>query len=243
MSGHSKWSTIKRKKEKSDVAKGKVFTKIGRELAVAIKEGGPDPSTNFKLRDVIAKAKISNMPNENISRTIKKASGELGTINYEEIQYEGYGPGGVAVIVDSLTDNKNRTASDVRHAFDKHGGSLGTTGCVAWMFDTKGVILLTRKEGMSEDEVMMAAVDAGAEDFSAEEDVFEVITDPTALGSAREALEGMGYAVESAEIEKIARTTVAPPKDAIEGIQNLLDALEENDDVQNVYHNAEIGEE
>ena len=209
MSGHSKWATIKRKKEKTDAARGKVFTKIVRELAVAVKEGGgPDPSMNPRLRDTIAKAKANNMPNDNIDRAIKKASGELGNINYENITYEGYGVGGVAVIIDVLTDNKNRTAAEIRHALSKNGGSLGTTGCVAWMFDAKGVITVEQSEGVSEEELMMTALDAGAEDFNAEDGVYEILTDPADFSQVREALEAAGYAFLSAEMDKIPQTSV-----------------------------------
>lgn len=241
MSGHSKWSTIKRKKEKTDAARGKVFTKLGRELAVAVKEGGgPDPNNNSRLRDYIAKAKMNNMPNENINRAIKKAAGEGESINYETIVYEGYAPGGVAVIAEALTDNKNRTASDVRHAFDKNGGSLGASGCVSWMFDTKGVITVENDGQIEEEELMMAALEAGAEDLSNEGEVFEITTEVSTLGEVREALEQAGYKLDSAEISRIPQNTVAPDAAFYENIEKLLDMLEENDDIQNVYHNAEM---
>ncbi len=241
MSGHSKWSTIKRKKEKTDAARGKVFTKLGREIAVAIKEGGgPDPNTNSRLRDSIAKAKMNNMPNENISRIIKKASGEGAEVNYENIIYEGYAPGGVAVIAEALTDNKNRTAADVRHAVDKNGGSLGATGCVAWMFDTKGLITVENDGNIDEEELMMAALEAGADDFSNEGDIFEITTDVTVLGEVRDALVEAGYHLDSAEISRIPQNTVIPDPSLYENIERLLDMLEENDDIQNVYHNAEM---
>ena len=244
MSGHSKWSTIKRKKEKTDAARGKIFTKIGRELAVAIKEGGgPDPNTNSRLRDCIAKAKMNNMPNENINRAIKKAAGEGENINYETIVYEGYAPGGVAVIAEALTDNKNRTAADVRHAFDKNGGSLGASGCVAWMFDTKGLITVENDGEVDEETLMMAALEAGAEDVADAGDVFEVTTEVAALGEVREALEAAGYKLTSAEISRIPQNTVSPDPALYESIDRLLDMLEENDDIQNVYHNAEMQEE
>ncbi|MEY8382338.1 YebC/PmpR family DNA-binding transcriptional regulator [Christensenellaceae bacterium 44-20] len=244
MSGHSKWATIKRKKEKTDAARGKVFTKIVRELAVAVKEGGgPDPSMNPRLRDTIAKAKANNMPNDNIDRAIKKASGELGNINYENITYEGYGVGGVAVIIDVLTDNKNRTAAEIRHALSKNGGSLGTTGCVAWMFDAKGVITVEQSEGVSEEELMMTALDAGAEDFNAEDGVYEILTDPADFSQVREALEAAGYAFLSAEMDKIAQTSVELTAEQQESVEAMLDMLEDNDDVQNVYHNAQLDEE
>ncbi len=244
MSGHSKWSTIKRKKEKTDAARGKIFTKIGRELAVAIKEGGgPDPNTNSRLRDCIAKAKMNNMPNENINRAIKKAAGEGENINYETIVYEGYAPGGVAVIAEALTDNKNRTAADVRHAFDKNGGSLGASGCVAWMFDTKGLITVENDGDVDEEALMMAALEAGAEDVSDAGDAFEVTTEVAALGEVREALEAAGYKLTSAELSRIPQNTVSPDPALYESIDRLLDMLEENDDIQNVYHNAEMQEE
>lgn len=244
MSGHSKWATIKRKKEKTDAARGKVFTKIVRELAVAVKEGGgPDPSMNPRLRDTIAKAKANNMPNDNIDRAIKKASGELGNINYENITYEGYGVGGVAVIIDVLTDNKNRTAAEIRHALSKNGGSLGTTGCVAWMFDAKGVITVEQSEGVSEEELMMTALDAGAEDFNAEDGVYEILTDPADFSQVREALEAAGYVFLSAEMDKIPQTSVELTAEQQESVEAMLDMLEDNDDVQNVYHNAQLDEE
>ena len=244
MSGHSKWATIKRKKEKTDAARGKVFTKIVRELAVAVKEGGgPDPSMNPRLRDTIAKAKANNMPNDNIDRAIKKASGELGNINYENITYEGYGVGGVAVIIDVLTDNKNRTAAEIRHALSKNGGSLGTTGGVAWMFDAPGGITVEQSEGVSEEELMMTALDAGAEDFNAEDGVYEILTDPADFSQVREALEDAGYAFLSAEMDKIPQTSVELTAEQQESVEAMLDMLEDNDDVQNVYHNAQLDEE
>ncbi|MBQ4515771.1 MAG: YebC/PmpR family DNA-binding transcriptional regulator [Clostridia bacterium] len=241
MSGHSKWSTIKRKKEKTDAARGKVFTKIGREITVIVKAGGPDPDSNAKLRDAIAKAKANNMPNDNIMRCIKKASGANDSDNYEEITYEGYGPSGVAVIVETLTDNRNRTAGDMRHYFDKFGGNLGQSGCVSFMFDAKGVIIIDNEEGeLDEDTVMMDALDSGAEDFSAQEGCFEILTDPDSLGVVRDALEEKGYTFASAEVEKLPQTTVAltDEKDIL-FMTKLIDTLEDNDDVQNVYHNWE----
>lgn len=237
MSGHSKWATIKRAKGKTDAARGKVFTKIGREIAVAVKLGGADPNSNSRLRDVIAKAKSANMPNDNISRGIKKAAGELGAINYETIVYEGYGPGGVAVIVETLTDNKNRTAGEVRHIFDKSGGSMGTAGCVSYLFDTKGVLVIEKTPKLGEDAVMMDALDAGAEDFSAEGEAYEVITAQGDYTSVREALEGKGYVFLSSGIEKIPQNYVMPSD--IEKFVRMLDQFDENDDVQNVYHNSE----
>ena len=242
MSGHSKWATIKRAKGKTDAARSRVFTKIGRELAVAVKMGGPDPDSNASLRGVIAKAKAANMPNENITRSIKKASGELGSINYEAITYEGYGTGGVAVIVETLTDNKNRTGGDVRHIFDKCGGSLGTNGCVSYMFETKGVLDIEKTAAMDDDEMMMTALDAGAEDFSVEEGVYEVITSPENFDSVRENLEKQGYAFLRSEIDRVPNSTVDLEPEAVEKIERMLDLFEDNDDVQNVYHNANLPE-
>lgn len=241
MSGHSKWSNIKHKKEKSDAKKAKIFTKLGREISVVVKSGGPDPTVNGKLKDVIAKAKSNNMPNENIERCIKKASGEMGADNYEEIVYEGYGPSGVAVIVETLTDNRNRTAGEVRHYFDKFGGNLGQTGCVSFMFDTKGVLIIDNEENtLDEDTVMMDALDAGAEDFTPQEGCFEILCDPASFAGVRDALEEKGYAFASAEIERIPQTTVALTEEKdILFMNKLIDMLEDNDDVQNVYHNWE----
>lgn len=241
MSGHSKWANIKHKKEKSDAKKGKIFTKLGREITVIVKSGGPDPESNSKLRDVIAKAKANNMPNDNIDRCIKKASGELGADNYEEITYEGYGPSGVAVIVETLTDNRNRTAGDLRHYFDKFGGNLGQNGCVSFMFDQKGVIIIDNaEEELEEDAVMMDALDAGAEDFTANEDCFEILTSTENFSSVRDALEEKGYSFASAEIEQIPQTTVSltDEKDIL-FMGKLIDILEDNDDVQSVWHNWE----
>jgi len=243
MSGHSKWSTIKRKKEKTDAKRGKIFTKIGREIAVAVKEGGPDPATNSRLRDCVAKAKANNMPNDNILRSIKRASGEMGNINYENITYEGYGEGGVAVIVETLTDNRNRTAADVRHAFAKGNGSVGATGCVGWMFDRKGVIMIENNGEIDEETLMMTAIDAGADDFAAEEDAFQILTDPADFSVVREALEAEGYEFVSAEIDMIPQNTVDVTPEQEESIWKLLDLLEDNDDVQNVYHNANLSED
>lgn len=240
MSGHNKWSTIKHKKEKTDAKKGKIFTKIGREIAVAVKAGGPDPASNSRLRDCIAKAKANNMPNDNITRSIKRASGELGNVTYEEITYEGYGVAGVAVIVEALTDNKNRTASDVRHAFDKNGGSLGATGCVAWMFDRKGIIAIEDDGSVDEETLMNEAIEAGAEDFAAEDGMFEITTAPGDFSAVREALEAAGYAFVSAEIDRIPQNMAQVSEAQMEQVEKLLDMLEDNDDVQNVYHNADI---
>lgn len=243
MSGHSKWSTIKNKKGKTDAQRSKIFTKIGRELAVAVKQGGSNPDMNSRLRDVIAKAKANNMPNDNITRSIKKASGELGSINYEEMTYEGYGVSGVAVIVTALSDNKNRTAGDIRHAFDKNGGSMGANGCVSWMFNRKGMIVIEDDGNVDEEELMMAALDAGAEDFNKNEDVFEIITAPEDFSAVREALEQAGYSFLSAELDMIPQNTVNLSSEDQQKIQRLLDMLEDNDDVQNVYHNAVLDEE
>ena len=240
MSGHSKWHNIQQKKGKSDAARANVFTKIGREIAVAVKQGGPDPNSNSKLRDAIAKAKANNMPNDNISRSIKKASGELGSINYEEMTYEGYGVGGTACIVQALTDNKNRTAGDVRHLFDKFGGSLGATGCVSFMFKRKGVIAVAKAD-ISEDDLMMFALDAGAEDINSEDDeVYEVLTAPADLGSVRDELEKNGVKILSAEVDMIPENEVNPDPQQQETLLKMIDKLEELYDVQNVYHNAVI---
>ena len=241
MSGHSKWHNIQAKKGKADAQRGAVFTKIGREIAIAVREGGANPESNGKLRDVIAKAKANNMPNDNIQRSIKKASGELSNVIYEEITYEGYAPGGVAVIVDTISDNRNRTASDIRHCFAKYGGNLGTTGSVGFMFDTHGVLVVEKQPGMDEDDMMMMALDAGAEDVKDEEDVFEILTDPNEFSKVREALEKQGLTFLSAEVQKIPQNTVAvTDPDTVDKIQKMLDLLEENDDVQSVFHNAEL---
>ncbi len=244
MSGHSKWHNIQAKKGKADAQRGAVFTKIGREIAIAVREGGANPESNGKLRDIIAKAKANNMPNDNIQRSIKKASGELSNVVYEEITYEGYAPGGVAVIVDTISDNRNRTASDVRHCFAKYGGNLGTTGSVGFMFDERGVLVIEREPGSDEDEMMMIALDAGAEDVKVEEDVFEILTAPNDFSTVRENLEKQGYTFLSAEVQKIPQNTVAVTgPDTILKIQKMLDLLEENDDVQNVFHNADLPDE
>ncbi len=243
MSGHSKWHNIQQAKGKADAARGKIFTKIGREIAVAVKAGGPDPSSNAALRAVIDKAKANNMPKDNINRSIQKASGELGSINYESIVYEGYGTSGVAVIVEALTDNKNRTGGEVRHIFDKAGGSLGTSGCVSYMFDTKGVISILKKADMDDDEMMMAALDAGAEDFDVDGDYYEIVTSPADFASVRDALVSAGIEYESAELQRIPQNTVFLDDEARDKLLKMLDAFEDNDDVQNVYHNAEYNEE
>ncbi len=239
MSGHSKFANIKHKKEKNDAAKGKIFTIIGREIAVAVKEGGPDPANNSKLRDVIAKAKSNNMPNDTIERGIKKAAGDAGSVNYVSITYEGYGPNGTAIIVNALTDNKNRTASNVRNAFTKGGGNVGTTGCVSYMFDEKGQIIIDKEEcSMDADELMMLALDAGAEDFAEEEDSFEIITAPADFSMVREALEKDGIPMASAEVTMIPQNYVElSSDDDIKKMNKILDLLDEDDDVQSVYHN------
>ena len=244
MSGHSKWANIKHKKDKADAARGKIYTKIGREIAIAVKEGGSNPDSNSKLRDVIAKAKANNMPNDNISRSIKKAAGEMGSINYEEINYEGYSAGGLAIMVECLTDNRNLTASDIRHYFDKFGGNLGASGSVSWMFDRKGLIVVDRKPGMDEDEMMMMALDAGASDMKPSEDAFEVYTEVADFSSVREALEKAGCTFLSAELTRVPQntTTVTDPE-TLEKIGKLLEALDDMDDVQNVYHNGDLPEE
>lgn len=239
MSGHSKFANIKHKKEKNDAAKGKIFTIIGREIAVAVKEGGPDPANNSRLRDVIAKAKANNMPNDTIDRGIKKAAGDANSVNYEFASYEGYGPNGTAIIVDALTDNKNRTAANVRSAFTKGYGNVGTPGCVSYMFDKKGQIVIDKEEcEMDADDLMMIALDAGAEDFSEEDDSFEVITDPDDFSTVREKLEAKGIAMASAEVTMIPQTWVElTDETAIKNLQKTLDLLDEDDDVQAVYHN------
>lgn len=242
MSGHSKWANIKRKKGKADAARGKVFTKIGKEIAVACKEGGANPEANSRLRDAIAKAKANNMPADTIQRAIKKGAGEMEGVNYEEIIYEGYGPAGVAVIVEALTENKNRTAGDVRHTFDKYGGNMGTTGCVSFMFEKKGLIVIERTDSMDEDEMMMMALDAGAEDFSSDEDTFEITTTLEDFSTVRETLENNGIEFASAELSMIPSTTVALDNDVATRFEKLIDMLDDNDDVQNVWHNAEFPE-
>ena len=241
MSGHSKFANIKHKKEKNDEKKGKIFTVIGREIAVAVKEGGPDPDNNSKLRDVIAKAKANNMPNDTIERGIKKAAGDADSVNYEQITYEGYGPSGVAIIVDTLTDNKNRTASNVRSAFTKGNGNVGTPGCVSYMFEKKGQIIIDKEEcEMDADDLMMMALDAGAEDFVEEDDSFEVLTAPEDFSQVREALEKEGIAMADANVTMIPGTTVQLTNpDDIKSLQKTLDLLDDDDDVQEVYHNWE----
>ena len=239
MSGHSKWHNIQATKNKADAARGKIFTKIGREIAVAVKLGGPDPNTNSKLYDILQKAKQNNMPNDNIARSIKKAAGEVDQTNYSSITYEGYGTKGVAFIVECLTDNKNRTASDVRHLFDKAGGSLGTTGSVTFMFDYKGVIIIEKKDGITEDDVMMVALDAGADDVITEDDAFVVYTSPDMLHACAKAFEDAGFVISSSETEYIPNNTIELDSAGYESVQKLTDALEDLDDVQNVYNNAQ----
>ncbi len=244
MSGHSKFANIKHKKEKNDAEKGKIFTIIGREIAVAVKEGGADPENNSRLRDVIAKAKANNMPNDTIERGIKKAAGDIGNVNYEEVTYEGYGPNGTAIIVKALTDNKNRTASNVRNAFTKGSGSVGTQGCVSYMFDEKGQIIISKEEmddnniEIEADDIMMLALDAGAEDFSEEEDSYEIITSPDDFSAVREALEKEKLPMASAEVTMIPQNYVTlTDENDIRQLQRTLDLLDEDDDVQDVYHN------
>ena len=243
MSGHNKWSTIKQKKGKNDAARAKVFTKIGRELIVAIKEGGSaDPSVNSKLKDCIAKAKAANVPNDNIERIIKKAANDNDSTNYEAVTYEGYGPSGVAVIVEALTDNRNRTAGEVRHYFDKFGGNMGTQGCVSFMFSQKGVLVIEREElEKDEDTVMSDALECGASDFEADEDVFTIYTEPEDFGAVRDDLEKLGYAFVSAELEMVPSTyTKLEDEETATKMQKMLDMFEDNDDIQNVWHNWEM---
>ena len=239
MSGHSKWNNIKNKKEKTDAQKAKVFTKIGKEIAIAVREGGGNPDTNSKLKDLIAKAKSNNGPNDNIERAIKKAAG-ADSVVYEEILYEGYGPSGVAVIVETATDNRNRTGGDIRHFFDKYGGNLGQSGCVSYLFEDKGIILIARDDSIDEDELMEAALEAGAADFSSDEDYFEIETEPSDLRAVRDDLESKGYSIESAEKDKIPSSYITlESEEDIKNMNLLLDHLDDNDDVQNVYHNWE----
>ena len=242
MSGHSKWHNIQAKKGKADAARGKIFTKLGRELAVAAK-GNPNPSTNSKLADVIAKAKAANMPNDNIERSIKRAAGEMGDKDYKELTYEGYGVAGAALIITTLTDNNNRTAGDIRAIMTKHGGSLGTTGSVSYMFETKGLIVVERAPGLDEDTVTEYAIEAGADDVVTEEDVFEIYTSVAAFSEARKTLEAKGLNFLQAEITQIPQNKITLAPDKLETFLKMLDKLDENDDVQNVYHNVERPEE
>ena len=237
MSGHSKWNNIKNKKGKSDAERGKVFTKLGRELLVAVKEGGPDPASNSKLRDVIAKCKANNMPNDNIDRSIKKAAGDGNTANYEDITYEGYGPNGVAIIIEAMTDNRNRTAGDVRHILDKFGGNLGTTGSVSWMFDKKGVLIVEKSVKMSEDELMMEAIEAGAENFEADEDVYEITTSPEDFSKVREALEAKGIEFLDADIKMVSQNYMSLDEAGTKKMNLIIENMEDLDDVQEIWHN------
>ncbi|MCD8096214.1 MAG: YebC/PmpR family DNA-binding transcriptional regulator [Ruminococcus sp.] len=243
MSGHSKWSNIKRKKEANDAVKGKIFTKIGREITVVVKQGGPDPASNPKLANLIAKAKANNIPNDNIERVIKKASGEGSKNDYENMTYEGYGPGGVAVIVECLTDNKNRTAGDVRHYFDKYGGNLGTSGCVAFMFSNRGTVI-AEYSGQDEDKIMEDCFEAGADDFNIDEEIIEIACQPNDVTDVSETLKGLGYEIISAESEMVPSTyTTLTDEKQLKMMGLLLDTLEEDDDVQNVYHNWNMPED
>ncbi|MGL4730077.1 MAG: YebC/PmpR family DNA-binding transcriptional regulator [Clostridium sp.] len=242
MSGHSKWHNIQAKKGKVDAKRGKIFTKIGKEIVVAVKNGGPNEDSNAKLRDVIAKAKAANMPNDNIQRAIKKAAGELSSVDYETIVYEGYGPEGIAVMVECLTDNKNRTAGNVRHAFSKNGGNMGSSGCVGFMFQSKGEMVIEKTDSIDEDELMMMALDAGAEDFASEDEVFVVTTTPEDFGTVREALAENGIEFLEAGVKMIPDTYSDIDEDAAKKFEKMLDMLEDDDDVQEVYHNAEFPE-
>ena len=240
MSGHSKWHNIQAKKGKADAARGQIFTKLGRELLIAVKQGGPDPAGNSKLKDVIAKCKAANMPNDTINNAIKKASGAGNNENYEEITYEGYGPNGVAVIVEAATDNKNRTAADVRHAFDKAGGNLGTSGCVSYMFNKKGVIVVEKEStSMDEEELMMLAIEAGAEDFKTLDEVYEITTDPSDFSLVREKLEEAGISFLEASVQMVPTTTVSLDEKGQERMEKLIERLDDLDDVSNIYHNWE----
>lgn len=245
MSGHSKFANIKHKKEKNDAAKGKVFTRLGREIAVAVKEGGPDPNNNSKLKDIVAKAKANNMPNDTIDRSIKKAAGDANSVNYEFVTYEGYGPKGIAVIVEALTDNKNRTAANIRSAFTKGNGSIGAQGCVSFMFDEKGQIIIDKEEcDMDPDDLMMLALDAGAEDFADNEDSYEILTDLDSFSAVREALEAQGIPMLEADVTKLPQTEVElTDEQDIKMFNRTLDLLDEDDDVQEVYHNGILPDE
>ncbi|WP_202709167.1 YebC/PmpR family DNA-binding transcriptional regulator [Sporosalibacterium faouarense] len=244
MAGHSKWANIKHRKGKQDAKKAKVFTKLARAITVAAREGGGDPEYNTELSNAIEKAKAQNMPNDNIDRAVKKGTGDLEGVNYEQITYEGYGPNGVAVMVQCLTDNKNRTAADVRHYFTKYGGNLGADGCVSFMFDRKGVLIIDRTDEMDEEEVMMAALEAGAEDFQAEEDYFEIITDPSDFANTRNTLKGDGYKFSTAEVSFIPQTeTKLTEEDDVKKMSKLIDAIEDSDDVQEIWHNWDMPED
>lgn len=239
MSGHSKWKNIQATKNKNDAQRAKIFTKLSREIIVAVREGGPNPESNSRLRDIIAKAKAANVPNDNINRVIARASGNVDQSNYETIAYEGYGPGGVAVIVECMTDNRNRTASDLRHYFDKYGGNLGATGCVSWMFDSKGVIVIER-EKLDEEQVMMDALDAGASDFESEDESFVILTEPDEFSAVREALERKKYSFVSAQVEMLPQNYVTLNDEELKkNMSKLIELLEDNDDVQQIWHNWE----
>ncbi|NLU10882.1 MAG: YebC/PmpR family DNA-binding transcriptional regulator [Tepidanaerobacter acetatoxydans] len=243
MSGHSKWSNIKNKKAKMDAQKGKIYTRFSKLIIVAAREGGPDPNTNSRLKDIIEKAKQANMPNDNIERAIKRGSGELGGADYEEIMYEGYGPGGVAILIDATTDNRNRTAGEMRHLFDKHGGNLGETGCVAWMFEKKGLILIEKKDDTDVEQIMMLAIDSGAEDVEELEDSIEITTSVEKFETVKNYLQENNIDIFSAELSFIPNTTVTLPESESEKLEKLLEILEEHDDVQNVYTNYEPEEQ
>ncbi|WP_213975687.1 YebC/PmpR family DNA-binding transcriptional regulator [Tepidanaerobacter acetatoxydans] len=243
MSGHSKWSNIKNKKAKMDAQKGKIYTRFSKLIIVAAREGGPDPNANSRLKDIIEKAKQANMPNDNIERAIKRGSGELGGADYEEIMYEGYGPGGVAILIDATTDNRNRTAGEMRHLFDKHGGNLGETGCVAWMFEKKGLILIEKKDDTDVEQIMMLAIDSGAEDVEELEDSIEITTSVEKFETVKSYLQDNNIDIFSAELSFIPNTTVTLPESESEKLEKLLEILEEHDDVQNVYTNYEPEEE
>ena len=237
MSGHSTWNNIKNKKGKSDDERGKIFTKLGREILVAVKEGGPDPASNSKLRDVIAKCKANNMPNDNIDRSIKKAAGDGNTANYEDITYEGYGPNGVAIIIEAMTDNRNRTAGDVRHILDKFGGNLGTNGSVSWMFDKKGVMIVEKSVKMTEDELMMEAIEAGAENFEPDEEFYEITTTPEDFSAVREALEAKGIEFLDAEVKMVPQNYMSLDAEGARKMNLIIEKMEELDDVQEIWHN------
>lgn len=244
MSGHSKWANIKHKKEKTDSQRAKIFTKLGREIAVCVKHGGPDPASNYKLKDIIYKAKSNNMPNDNIERCIKKAAGEGGGDDYMEMVYEGYGPKGIAVIVEALSNNRNRTSGDIKHYFDKFGGNLGAIGCVSWMFDKKGQIVVEKDDAIEEETLMMDALDAGAEDFTAEEEYYEILTDPEDFSLVVDALEGKGYTLSTAEVTMLPQNYISLTDEYdIKMMSKLLETLEDNEDVQNIYHNWENEED
>ncbi len=242
MAGHSKWSNIKARKGKMDAARGNIFTKLGKELAVAVKSGGPDPETNPRLRDAIAKAKQNNMPNDTIKRSIKRASGALESVNYEEITYEGYAAGGVAIIVETLTDNRNRTAGDLRHIFDKYGGALGQTGCVSYLFKRMGIIIV-EKGNLTEDDMLMISLEAGANDMLVEDEVYEIYTSAQDLESVRQEIIKSDLKILSSSLDLIPDINIDPPENNIKSIQTMLDKLDENDDVKNIYHNANLPEQ